>query len=127
VVVVDGGVVVGGGVDWVVVVKGVPPPLPPPLSAVEVPVLGTAVVDVVVTGGLRLTGCENWRLLVSFASFIRIAVLTEFGFRSMRGDAAASMLTIATRRLEETASVTNLGRRCVVFARKNFLSVPLYM
>ena len=37
------------------------------------------------------------------------------------------MLTIATRRQDETPSVTILGIRYVVFAWKRFLSVPLCM
>ena len=37
------------------------------------------------------------------------------------------MLTIATRSDVEIASVTNLGIRCAVFARKKFLRLPLYM
>jgi hypothetical protein len=42
-------------------------------------------------------------------------------------DAEASIFTNVTRRQDETASAMTLGRRCVVFARKKFLNVPLYM
>ena len=135
-VVVVGGVVaddvVGGVVDddaVVVVVGGVLPPLSlPPLIAVGAVVVVVEVEGVALIGLWRLMTPENSRLPVSFASFMRIAVLNEFEFRPTKAeDAEASIVTIDTSRLVATPSVTNLGNRCAVFAKRNFLSAPVYM
>jgi hypothetical protein len=75
----------------------------------------------------RFTSPENWLLLVSDASVSTTAERTEFESRPPNAEAEASMLTIAMRAPDATSSVTTLGMRCVVFARKKFLREPLYM
>jgi hypothetical protein len=101
-------VVVVGGV--VVVVAGAPPPPPPPLA-----------VDVVVAGGV-VGKIEELDSSVETTS-----ERTEFESLLPNPDADASILTIATRRQDETATAMTLRRRWVVFARKKFLNEPLYM
>jgi hypothetical protein len=145
VVVVVGGVVVVvvGGVVVVVVVE--PPPPPPPLVPPPPPLVpppppppaagaaAVVVVVVVVVGTTvdtvvqRFTSPENWLLLDSEASVKTTSVRTAFESLPPNADAEASMLTIATSTLHPTASVMSLGIRCAVFARKKFLSEPLYM
>ena len=145
VVVVVGGavvVVVGGAVvvvvegPVVVVVEGaVPPPdteppaAPPPEPAVAtgVGVAGAVVGEIEEIVDQRFTSPENWLLFVSEASVRTTAERTELESRPPNADAEASMLTIAIRAPDATSSVTILGMRCVVFARKKFLSEPLYM
>jgi hypothetical protein len=127
VVVVVGGVVVvvvGG-----VVVAEAPPPLPlsppPPPVAVDVVVAGGVVGKIEETVDQLFTSPESWRLLDS--SVETTSERAEFESLLPNPDADASILTIPTRRQDETASVMTLGRRCVVFARKKFLNEPLYM
>ena len=52
---------------------------------------------------------------------------TELESRPPNAEAEASMLTIAMRAPDATSSVTIFGIRCVVFARKKFLTERLYM
>lgn len=52
---------------------------------------------------------------------------TAFESRPPNAEAEASMLTMATRAHDATPNVRIFGIRCVVFARKKFLSEPLYM
>jgi hypothetical protein len=124
------GVVVGGeGIG--VVAGGVPPPLPPPLPPLPdtgVDVLVVEEADVCLAGGRRLITPENSRFPFSFASFMRIAVLSEFGPRLTNDVVAeASMLIMATRRPVVTPRVTNFGIRCAVFAKTNLLIESMYM
>jgi hypothetical protein len=123
-------VVVDVVVDVVVVVPEdvAPPPLPAltppePTAAVEV-VVARGLIDVVVDGARRFTTPENLRWPAWVTTF---KVRTGSRRRPATDDAEASMLTIATRRLVETTSVTNFGIRCVVLERKKFFTVPLYM
>jgi hypothetical protein len=108
----------------VVVVAGAPPP-PPPSLAVDVVVAGGVVGKIEETVDQLFTSPESWRLLDS--SVETTSERANFEALLPNPDADASRLTIATRRQDETASVMTLGRRCVVFARKKFLNVPLYM
>jgi hypothetical protein len=145
VVVVDGVVVVvvGGGVvvvvvDGVVVVV-VPPPLamapppPPPPPPPDVGALTTGVDTGRVVGEIeeivdhRCTRPANWPLLDSDARVSTTSERTELESRPPKADAEASMFTKATRTLADNANVMSLGTRCVVFARKKFLSEPLFM
>jgi hypothetical protein len=117
-VVLDGAVV--AVVDGLVVVMpvGAPPPWP---ALVPAGVVVVAVAGAVLIGECRLLIPENSRLPVSFANFMRIAVLKEFGPRPTNDDVAeASTLIMATRRLVVTPRVTNFGIRCAVLAKKNF-------
>jgi hypothetical protein len=144
---VEGTVVVVGGA--VVVVTEAPPPLsplpppvavvvvteapPPPLSplpppvAVDVAVVGNVAVEIEETIDQRAKSPENWLLMGSDASVQATFERAEFESLPPIADAEASIFTNATRRQDETASVMTLARRCVVFARKKFLNVPLYM
>ena len=108
----------------VVVVAGAPPP-PPPSLAVDVVVAGGVVGKIEETVDQLFTSPESWRLLDS--SVETTSERAEFESLLPNPDADASILTIPTRRQDETASVMTLGRRCVVFARKKFLNEPLYM
>ena len=131
VVVVDGGVVV------VVVVTGaLPPPVPPLVPPVPAPPPSPETIGVVVIVGSvigeeivsqRFTKPENWLLLDSEARVRTTSVRTALESLPPKADAEASIFTMATRTLDEIARVRILGMRCVVFARKKFLSEPLYM
>jgi hypothetical protein len=148
VVVVTGGVVVVVGGAVVVVVEGavvvvvegaVPPPPPPPDAelpvapppelavATGVGVAGAVVGEIEEIVDQRFTSPENWLLFVSEARVRTTAERTELESRPPNADADASMLTIAIRVPDATSSVTIFGMRCVVFARKKFLSERLYM
>src|SRR5665213_9520 len=131
VVVVVGGLVVVVGA---VVVAGVPPPAPvPPVMVLPVTAVVAAVGERVGNGEEsvvhRLASPENWPSLSLEArvrtTFERTAL--ESLALNADADAEASMLIIVKRTQDATASVRILGMRCVVFARKNLVSEPLYM
>jgi hypothetical protein len=96
-------------------------------TLVVVVVTGDVVGEVVETVVQRFTSPENWLLMGSDASFQTTSERTEFESLPPTVDAEASIFTNATRRQDETANVTILGRRRVVFARKKFLNEPLHM
>jgi hypothetical protein len=109
VVVVVGVVVVEVGGEVVVVVGGVP--LPNFVGVVVV------VVDVDLTGQCRRMTPESSRLPVSFANFIKIAVLTELALGPTNVEVAdASTLIHAISRLALRPSANNLRVRWAVGA-----------
>jgi hypothetical protein len=127
-------VVVVGADDVVVVLETVPPPplAPPPEPAL--PPLGA---PPVLTVGVVAAGTVMGEVIVahrfarprkkSGARLSTTSVRADLTVLGVSADAEASMLTIVTSRQDETANVTILGIRCVVFAWKSFLSVPLCM
>jgi hypothetical protein len=133
-------VVVVGAVVVVVGALGVPPPPPPPppepTTAPPALTVGSVVVGSVVVGTVAV-GLVMGEVIVAhrFArprkeAEVRLStasVRTAYSSFPVDADAEASMLTIATSRQDEMPSVTILGIRCVVFAWKRFLSVPLCM
>jgi hypothetical protein len=113
-----------------------PPPVPPLVPPVPAPPPSPETIGVVVIVGSvigeeivsqRFTKPENWLLLDSEARVRTTSVRTALESLPPKADAEASIFTMATRTLDEIARVRILGMRCVVFARKKFLSEPLYM
>lgn len=118
----DAAVVVVVGADNVVVVLGTVPPPPPPLAPTVGVVAAGSVMGGVIVAHRFARPRKKFGARLSTTS-VR-AALTAL---PLYVDAEASMLTIVTSRQDETANVTILGIRCVVFAWKRFLSVPLCM
>jgi len=104
----------------------VPPPPAPPLDApAGAVVVVVATTEVTVTQ--RFTRPENWLLLDSEARVRTISVRNALESRPPKAEAEASMFTMAMSATDATPNVRTFGMRCVVFARKKFLSEPLYM
>jgi hypothetical protein len=108
-----------------------PPPVPPPVPVavtIVTGVVGTVIAEIVETVDQRFT--RPMKRLLSDLEVSAIATSVRIAFESLlpTDDAEASIFIIAKRTQDETTSVETLMRRCVVFARKKFLSEePLYM